>query len=222
MDPQTPDAAPAPAAPAAAPVADAPAASAPRFDGEFDAERAAKLVENLRTEVASLKEAKRTAEATNGDLLARITQALGITPEGKPDPERLAQELTESQQRARSTQVEFAVWRAAQKAGADADALLDSRAFADSLAALDPADKTFTANVERAVTAAIEANPRYKATGGPSVAAPPDPAPDRSGGEFAGGTGQARQITEAELNRMTPEQIVEARANGLLSGLLGS
>lgn len=50
-----------------APAPTAPVGSAPKWDGDFDPERAARLVENLRTEVEGLK-------AKNTEATAKLTQ----------------------------------------------------------------------------------------------------------------------------------------------------
>lgn len=52
--------------------------------------------------------------------------------------------------------------------------------------------------------------------------APPQPAPPKFGSvELGPQGGRPRQVGEAELSRMTPEQIVQARQSGQLDDLLG-
>jgi hypothetical protein len=79
------------------------------------------------------------------------------------------------------------VYRAAATAGADPDALLDSRSFAQAVADLDPSD---TAGITAAITAAVQANPRYALT---------PQGPQRGGTEF---NAQPQQITAEQFARM--------------------
>lgn len=106
-----------------------------------------------------------------------------------------------------------AVRSAAATAGADAKALLDSQSFRDEVSDLldDDFDDDDLAEVVAKVTAKFAKEARFAA--GPTGAT-------RSGADIGGGPGGARQITEAELARMTPEQIVDAQNKGLLAGLL--
>ncbi|WP_107470848.1 hypothetical protein, partial [Streptomyces sp. ERV7] len=119
---------------------------------------------------------QKAADEARSQLAQDIGRALGIIPDGQEaDPAQLTAQLTASQAQARQTAVELAVYRHAAAAGGDADALLDSRTFAASLAEVDPSD---SAAVQGAITAAITTNPKL-------AAAPVGPA--RSGAEFSGG-----------------------------------
>ncbi|MFF4104299.1 hypothetical protein [Streptomyces sp. NPDC001903] len=71
---------------------------------------------------------------------------------GSRPPRRSSPSSSPPRAEAQQTAVQLAVYRTVAAAGADPDALLGSRAFADSLADVDPADSA-------AVTAAITANP---------------------------------------------------------------
>jgi hypothetical protein len=52
--------------------------------------------------------------------------------------------------------------------------------------------------------------------------APAAPAAPAGGADLDGGNpGAPRQLTEADLTKMTPEQIVKAQEDGLLRNLLG-
>lgn len=128
------------------------------FDGDFDADRAARLIENLRREKAALKgSATKAAEAAKQELAQTIGKALGlVTDDTPPDPARLAEQVTASQAQARQAQVELAVYRAAGDT-ADPVALIDSRAFMETVQGLDPAD---TQAITEAITQAVTANPR--------------------------------------------------------------
>jgi len=120
---------------------------------------------------------QRAADEARSELAQQIGKALGIVDDDTPpDPDQLAQQLAAEQAKAKATAVELAVYRTAPAAGADPDALLDSRAFADAVANLDPTDPDA---VKAAVEAAVAANPK--------LAANPQPAgPARSGAEFTG------------------------------------
>ncbi|MFF7295316.1 hypothetical protein [Streptomyces sp. NPDC008265] len=133
---------------------------------------------------------------------ALTAQLLGILDPSRAGqqatPEELAEQLTTSRAEARQTAVQLAVYRTAAAAGADPDALLDSRAFADSLADVDPAD---TAAVTAAITAAITANPRLAA------GAPQTGGPQAGGREFTAPHEQG--VTPSQFASMTYEQRVE-------------
>lgn len=145
----------------------------------------------------SLAEVENRAGASDEKLATAIeafAKAVGLTPEEPgadaepPTPEKLtdqldqatkAHEATEAQ--LRESRVELAVYRAAGKAGADPDALLDSRTFLAKVKTLDPNASDFGDEVSRAIKAAISTNPKLKAA--PAVVAAPAP----SGGRFSGG-----------------------------------
>jgi hypothetical protein len=158
------------------------------------AEDAAATIARLESELtAARKDAGRSrvtakqqaADDARAQLAQEIGKALGLVPgDTPPDPAQLTQQLTESQQQARQTTVELAVYRTARDAGADPDALLDSRAFAASLADIDPTD---TDAVTAAIKAAISANPKL----GAAPAGPP-----RGGADFTGTrTGERKPAT---------------------------
>ncbi|MDN5380722.1 hypothetical protein QEP66_01070 [Streptomyces sp. LB8] len=188
--------------------------SDPQGTGQQGGEDAAARIARLEAELAEArKEAgkqrttakQRAAEEAKRELAHQIGRALGIVDDDQaPDPDQLAQQLAAEQARARQTAVELAVYRAAPAAGADPDALLDSRAFAAAVADLDPTD---TDAIKAAITAAVEANPRLAAQQqAPRQQAPAGPA--RTGAEFAGGGGAA-EITPAQFAAMNYAQRVE-------------
>ncbi|MFE7762945.1 hypothetical protein [Streptomyces sp. NPDC057438] len=121
------------------------------------------------------------------DLLAKLAQKAGIElDDGKADPEKLAQQLSASQDKARQSAVELAVYRAAGKHSADADALLDSRGFLKQVDGLDPDSDDFATKVGDAIKAAVESNPKLKTASAP---------PARSGTEMSGRGEGARKPT---------------------------
>lgn len=79
----------------------------------------------------------------------------------------------------RELTVRDAVRERAEKHGAKASALLDSVSFRERIADLDPTAKTFGANLDDAIKAAVKDNPLYAVqTAG------------QSGGDLSGGTGE--------------------------------
>ncbi|MFD6873272.1 MULTISPECIES: hypothetical protein [unclassified Streptomyces] len=159
QDPATP---PTPAAPPAAPAPGEQdqAATIARLEADLAAARA----EAGKGRVNAKQAAADTARA---ELTAQLLGILDPSKAGQEaTPEELAQQLTSAQDQARQTAVQLAVYRTAAAAGADPDALLDSRQFAAALADVDPAD---TDAVTTAIKAAVLANPRLgaKITGPP-------------------------------------------------------
>ncbi|MFI6886763.1 hypothetical protein [Streptosporangium canum] len=135
-----------------------------------------------------------TAQA-QAEFAQKIGKALGlITEEEKPlDPQQVIEKLTSEKdqtakerdaekERNRRTLIELAVHRGSAKAGADPDALLDSRSFLKHIRELDVDDKEFHSAIGEAIQLAVENNPKFKAA---TQAGPPA----RSGGEFTGGPG---------------------------------
>lgn len=170
--------------PATTPTGQAPTGTAPTptppapAQGEDTAATIARLESDLAAARAEAGKSRVTAKQRAADeartqLAQDIGRALGIVPDGQEaDPAQLTAQLTASQAQARQTAVELAVYRHAAEAGGDADALLDSRAFAASLDDIDPTD---TAAIQAAIEATVTANPKL-------AAAPAGPA--RSGAEF--------------------------------------
>lgn len=170
----------------------APEAPKPDAGQSIDAlpDWAQQEIKNLRKENgASRTNAKQqAAEAAKQETLQSVAKALGLLPDDGPvDPEKLTQDLTTSRDEARQAKVELAVFKAAGTAGADPDALLDSRSFANKIGALDPAADDFPAKVSAAITDAITANPKFKTAA---------QAAGRSGTEMAGGTGESSVTAE--------------------------
>lgn len=181
----------------------APAASANPWDGfQWDGNvdslpgPVAKIIREAREEAGKSRTVAKQNAATEAreELLATISKAVGMdTGDTPPTPEQLTQQLMEShvelssaQERAASAAIELHVYKAAHRLGANADALLDSRAFCDAIdsidAAADPA--AFNSAVEKAINAALGQNPNLRA----QISA-------ASGGDLSGGTGEgaARQ-----------------------------
>jgi len=142
-----------------------PAATIARLEREVREARA----EAAKTRVNAKTQA---AEQARQDLAKQIGKALGLVKEGDaaPDPQRLAEQLAQEQEHARQARVELAVYRAAGRAGADPDALLDSRAFLEGLKDIDPGDEKA---VTDAIRKAMEKNPRLRANPAPAASGAP-------------------------------------------------
>lgn len=210
-----------PAAPAPTP---APPAAAPATDLAAEIARLTKEADDWKGHARTWETRHKAPEVAAGaDALAKLTklqELLGGT--AAPDPEQIARELADTRATAQQRAVEVAVLRAAQAAGADGDALLDSRGFLDKVSKLDPNDP---AAIKAAVTDAMTANPRLAATPAtPTPAAPAAPAARQAstGADFAGSPGGARQLTQADLATMTKPAIAKALKDGLLADLLKS
>ncbi|MFC8095366.1 hypothetical protein [Streptomyces sp. NPDC057301] len=115
--------------------------------------------------------------------LDAVQQALnpGGTSKGEHDPTQLAAErdkqLEQVAAELRTAQVELAAHRSATEHGARADRLLNSRAFLDTVAGLDPKATTFEQQLGEQIKAAVEADPDlYRAVQTPA----------RGGAEFNG------------------------------------
>ncbi|WP_329217287.1 hypothetical protein [Streptomyces microflavus] len=236
--PATPPAPPAaptppePAAPATEPVEPAtePKGKSPEFKGDFDPAKFQKLVENLRGDVEAEKAKRTAAEKKAADdqaaFMKKVAGAFGIeTDEQKPPtPEELSAQLAEAQtrtkasdDRARQTQVELAVYKTAGTHGGDPDALLDSKTFANAIAKLDPADTGFDEAVGKAVKAAVDSNKKLAA----KAPEPKEPEPTPAGGAPMDGAGNGkRQLGEADRKRMSPEEIDKATREGRFNAYL--
>ncbi|XMN09313.1 hypothetical protein ACK8N7_26385 [Streptomyces griseobrunneus] len=128
---------------------------------------------------------KAAADEARTEIVQELGKALGLIKDddkdaAPPDPAALTAKIEQATAAHRETAVELAVYRGAGKYGADPDALTDSRAFLNSIKGLDPADDGFSKAVSAAIKKAVEDNPKLK-TG--------SKAPDRSAGDFNGGTG---------------------------------
>ncbi|WP_405461660.1 hypothetical protein OG786_29440 [Streptomyces sp. NBC_00101] len=235
--PPAPPAAPTPPEPTA-PASPEPAteqkAKAPKFEGEFDPAKFETLVANIRGDVDAEKAKREAAEAQvkkvqqdQADFMKKMANLFGVeTDEQKPPtPEELAKQLAEEQtrtkasdDRARQTQVELAVYKTAGRHGGDPDALLDSKTFANAIAKLDPIADDFADQVGKAVKAAVDANSKLAAKA-PKQEQEPTPA---GGAPMGGAAGGKRQLGKADVARMTPEEITKAVKEGRLNAYLGS
>ena len=178
-------------------------------------EWAQKKIKKLDSEDATNRVRAKTATETLEATKAAILKAFGVGDQD--DPVAAAKTATEqreaAQSVARNLRIENAVLRSAGRAGADPLSLTDSRSFMRALEALDPEADEFAAEVDKAIAAALKANPNLRA--GP--AAPPA----RSGGPVGGGAPLAGQLSREDLKGMTPEAIEQARVDGRLDAIQG-
>lgn len=137
------------------------------------------------------------AEEARTEYAQKIGLALGIIEPENVDPAKLTEQIAASTAQARQAQVELAVFRAAEAAGGDPIALLDSRAFLAKVAAIEPTDSVALAG---AITEAVAENARLgKATPGAPVGPGLKPNPAQ-GSSAAAPVGLAAQIAAAEAS----------------------
>jgi hypothetical protein len=153
--------------------------------------RLEKQLSDARAEAAKDRVAgnKAAADKAVSELTQQLGKALGLVKDdGPPDAEALTKALADREAKLaageaalRAKDIELAVYGRAEKAGAKAGALLDSRSFLKAIADLDPADKGFSKALDDAITAAVKDNPTAYAIA---------PA-GRSGGEQGGSSGES-------------------------------
>ncbi|MBP5931833.1 hypothetical protein F3K39_28270 [Streptomyces sp. LBUM 1479] len=190
-NPATPPGTP-PAQPPAAPPAD-PWASF-QWDGKVESlpEPVAKVIRDARAEAGK----ERTTAKENAAKEAReaLLKELGLVKADEtPDPAKLAAEIGDKDTRigslegsVRSLTVELAAYKAAPKHEANAAALLDSRAFMESVAGLDPTAADFATKLDDAIKDAVDTNQQLRMVPG---------VPRRGGGDFPGGPGTTGRPT---------------------------
>jgi hypothetical protein len=196
-DPSTPPAQPAPVTP---PVPQPPATPPTGQDPAAEIARLTKELEAARGEAA--KSRVNAKEAAAQEAREELLRQLSGDAEQPLTPEQLQQQLAEArtqgtaaQEQALGAAIELSVYRTAQRLGADAERLLDSRSFLDQVDALDidPTDRqAFEAAVTERVNAALAANPGLRA--GPAIA--------RSGGDMGGGgsSGDGALTIDAQID----------------------
>lgn len=180
-----------PAAPESKQETKAPAPSEPKTVEELPA-WAQKQIADLRKVDGDERIASKT--------LAALQKVLSPdAPDEKPDPAKLAEQLTAKDDTIRTLKVEAALGKAARAAGADEDLLDAVLTRKGSLKELDPSEKDFAKKLDALVKAELDGNPKLRAAR----------AAGQSGSDFAGGSGEGA-ITKAKFDAMTP-----AEKNGL-------
>lgn len=166
----------------------------PNIDGDLDKDRAARAIAAAR---AGEAKAKAEAKAAN-DRTAAILKAAGLTPDGKEDPEQALKAAAEKADKAttalRDKSLRLAVRENADKAGVDAEAVIDSSNFRDSVKELDPEAADYDDQVVAAMKKALKANPRLAAS--PAGQGPARRGADHSGGG-EGGKERPKSVREA-------------------------
>lgn len=180
-----------PVTPVVAPVESAPASAAPKWEGEFDPERAARLVENLRTESTGYK-------SELAEVKAKLT---AFEAAQMSEAEKLAARATSAETELATLRREKSVSDAIRKHGLSDDAAelltgntaeeIDARAA--KLAALIPAKPAETDPLP----------PTLPIPGNGS-----DPA-------------AVSQLTREEVERLSPAQVMEAYRAGRLRSIGG-
>jgi hypothetical protein len=221
---------------AAAPTTEQPAES----DGESEAEsaRIAKLNKENATWRTKFRDAETAAEAAKvereqeraeaaslKDMLAKLSAVLNPDANTPPDPTLLAEQLTAAQANTAKVQADYeakirdltiraSLPNVLSKAHADpvlTEAVLTA---SGALGKLDPSADSFAADLELAVSAAMEANPRLK------MDAPVAPS-KRSGAEIPGRSGGSNQLTREEVAAMAkiPGALDKAFREGRMKSL---
>jgi hypothetical protein len=135
-------------------------------DWKAEAEKWQALARKNESRAKSNVAAAQQAEQYKSQLEAML-KAAGVGAEGEiADPAQLTDHLERAQAVAWQSGVELQLLRLGPRLGADAEALLDSNSFIDSLDDLvedDPRSPEFAAALEAKVKAAIEKNPKYRA-----------------------------------------------------------
>lgn len=218
------------------PVAAAPTTEKPadKPDGEENAElakvrrEAANYRTKLREQEAAAATAAKAAEESTAesaslkDILAKLSAVLNPDANTPPDPAKLAEQLTaaqaetakvaaEYQKEIRDLTIRASLPGVLAKANADptlTEAVLTANG---ALAKLDPAADSFAADLESAVAAAVDANPRLKVA----------PVAARSGAEIPGRSGGSEQLTREQVAQLakTPGALDKARREGRLKSL---
>jgi len=183
---------PAPEAPADPGTSAAPEGKAPQWDGPFDPDRAARLVENLRSDVERLK-------SQNSELSSKVVE---YEQAQMTEAEKVAQRLSQAEQEAAALRRELAIKDALRKYQlSDEDAEWLSGNTPEEI---DAKAAKLAERMAARITPESEKLP-------PTV-----PVPGYGGDRPPDG-----QITEDMLESMSPHEIVKARAEGRLDHLLG-
>jgi len=150
------------------------------------------VVKSMQAMRAELHEAQKTAKV-NADAAKRLQE---IEDAAKTQAEKEAEARTAAEQRAAKAEADFLRLKVATTKGIPAD-------LADLLVGADEAEMSAVA--DRIL----------------SMKAPTAPAPGSADGGPQG-VAKPGQLSRADLQKLTPDQILEAKANGQLSDLLGS
>lgn len=178
---QTPPAPATPPAAPAAPPAEPPAASTPPWGDDpskFDPDKAWRLIENLRTDLAETKtkteqQIATAAQQAQKDALAQFARAITGEQAPETDPAKLNEALTglktqitekdtaleQAQAAAKAGQVALQVAIHAPSLGGNTALLLNNEQFKTSIASVEPTDE---AAIKAAITKALQENAALK------------------------------------------------------------
>jgi hypothetical protein len=132
-------------------------------------EWAQRIIRTTRAEAAENRTNRTAAE----QALDQIRRAIDPNADGDqgqaPGAEELTGQLAAEREARRAQAAELVLYRTAGDLGVDPGAVADSRSFERALAELDPTAADFADKVKAAATASAAANPRLKASPGPSA-----------------------------------------------------
>jgi hypothetical protein len=223
---------------AAAPTTEVPEPQVEKPDAKPDEENSelAKVrreAANYRTKLREREQAEATLKAaseqqqaeTNSlkEMLAKLAAVLNPDANTPPDPAKLLEQLTakdellaqkdaDYQREIRNLTVRATLPSVLAKASADPQLTEAVLTASGALSKLDPSADTFTADLESAVAAAMEANPRLKIDA-------PVAQSRKSGAEIPGRSGGSDQLTIEQIRAMSPDEINKARKAGRMTGL---
>lgn len=176
-------------------------------DWAKDPAKAHAEVQKARQEAAAARTASR--DQAKADARNELLRELGLVKDDEPaDPKQLAADLQATRTTATEAQRELALYRNAPQ-GVDVQALLDSRAFQQTVASIDPTDTTA---LVAAITSASQSNPRFRTV----------QASAQSGVDLTGGNQQQRTYTRAQLKdpvffRTNRSDILAAQREGRIT-----
>jgi len=151
---------------------------------------AQKIVRESRKQAADERGKVAAAEKARQDTLDSIAVALGLKKGDEVDPKKLADQLTAERDKAAtaaaSAQQELAIYRAADKHGADPNALTDSREFLKAVSELDATDKDYAKDLAELIKQRVKDNPTRYAREAPKTKKSGS-ADDMNGGKGSGG-----------------------------------
>jgi hypothetical protein len=166
-------------------------------------------IRQLRRDNRRLRQAAKGKSNGNGQepdtgavVLAELAKLLGVK-NGSTQQQSQETDSDAQANEVKTAKVERALIRVAGTAGANPDALLDSRSFLEEIADLDPADPEFRKDLLESVKTAVRENPSLRIQG--------KKAPGKSGGDLGGGKGSVKLPENA-----SPQQRLAAAyaANG--------
>lgn len=145
-----------------------------------------------RTQNNRLKEENQAATTSQENLIHKLQNVLGIQTDDQPTVESLTEQVAQYAKAEKQARLEFAIWRTAEKLGANAATLLDSKTFSKSLDGIDPQDDDA---IETVIKETMKTNPLFAKTP-PVTASTVEHAPSPGGNE----------VTKEQFNKMTIKQ----------------